>query len=325
MSDLSKLERRVKNVLLPYPLMVGGGVFKTVEELVAVADTDVIPEWGSIETVQSDGNGGDDYSAVYGPNGDLIYTRNRRGIPNPGMAYVEQHAGDLIKRYADRGKPLTLNVSGKGSEDKNAVNDLLTLMKRGIDCGFPIITANGACPNKAGQPILCWDIEGTTELFQRMEEEIGSVDPAILWKVSVGMDQSLLSFNLGCVAGSNVVSGIITGNTVINTFDCDSEGKPTILTTKDKATRGGMGGPAILPMALGDTQFCVDNMPKDKVVVGGGGAVSVETVMKFIHTGATIVQTTSGYIEADKTFDPHSRHKGPDYFTGLLAGIEARA
>lgn len=324
MNDLWKLERRAKNVLLPYVLMVGGGVFKTLEEILGVVDTDVIPEWGSIESVESSGNGGDDYSAIYGQNGDLLYTRNRRGIPNPGIVYVEEHCGYVLKRYVDRGKPLTLNVSGKSSEKKSAVDDLLELIKRGIECGFPMITANGACPNKTGQPILCWDVQATEEFFKRVDTEVGSVDTVIMWKVSVGMGQPLLSFNTTCVAGSEAVSGIITGNTVVNTLDYDANGKPTIFTQKDKATRGGMGGPAILPMALGDTEFCAMNMPANKFVVGAGGIVSADTAMKFVHAGARIIQTTSGYIEADKTFDPHSRHKGPDFVTGILAGLQER-
>jgi dihydroorotate dehydrogenase len=322
MSDLSKLARTIKGIKFPHPLMVGGGVFKLAEELREVAASDVIPEWGSIETDPSSGNGGNDYDAAYTPNGhNLRYTRNRRGIPNPGIAYVERESRDIISMYADQGKIVGLNVSGKSNGSRSSVDDLIELVKRGLDCGFPWITANGACPNKADQPILCDDEDAVSEFFERADVEIGSTDAILMWKVSNGMRRSTLAHNKGHVAKSKAFTGIITGNTVPNTLDFDIEGKPTVLTEKDNSTWAGQGGPAIHPIALGHTKFCAQDMPEGKIVVGAGGVEGWPEARNFFRVGATLAQVVSTYLEADKHSMPGGRRRGAEFISNTLVNL----
>jgi dihydroorotate dehydrogenase len=300
MIDLLALARSVGGITFPYPVMLGGGVVKTAEQVRALAKTDVVCEWGSIETEPSAGNGGRDYHAEYrevSENRVLQWTQNSKGIPGPGMKYVEKYAQDLIMLYEDHGKPLHFNGSGKG------VDDTLSLMKRAIGCRFPVMTVNGACPNKANQPILCDDTDAVAELFERAETEIGKTNTVFLWKVSNGMRRPALQFNKTRVIESKVFSGIITGNTVPNTLDYDQDGRTTILTDKNAITRGGMGGPAILPIALDHTAFCADGMPEGKVVIGCGGVSDVQSSLKFFRSGATMVQLVSAYLESGEDPD----------------------
>lgn len=312
MSDLEHLARTIKGVTFPYPLMVGGGIVKTHEHVRRLAPTDVVADWGSIETEESSGNGGRDYYSHYiefGGQRYLLFALNSLGIPNPGMAYVEQHCRDRIKLYEDHGKPLVINISGK------SVEDAVELVKRAIAAGFKVIILNGACPNKGGLPILCFDADAVSRLFERLATEVGETDAVLLWKISAGMPRGILSHNKNCVIESKVFTGMVTCNTVPNGFYYLAGGKPAIHTEKNNITRGGLSGPAIRPLALDHTQFCADGMPASKVVFGAGGADSVEAVMDFLRAGATMVQMTTAYREANED---------PDFVRDLLEKLSKR-
>lgn len=283
---------QIKGVHFEHPIMVGGGIFKTAEQMATVVKTEVVPEWGSIETEPSNGNGGKDYHAEFDASGKLLFTQNSKGIPNPGMTYVEEHAPELLKLYANHNKPLVLNISGKNLEDT------LSLMKRALRCGVRVVVVNGACPNKKDQPILCQDVNAVTELFRRADEEIGQTHVVFVWKVSNGMPRPTLMHNCAAVARSRTFSGIVTGNTVPNTLCYDAEGRTTILTERGGIDRGGMGGTAIHPIALDHTSFCAANLPRDKIVIGCGGASDVRTVGNFFRAGAGLVQIVSAFMVA---------------------------
>lgn len=310
MDDLRLLRRTVKGVEFPYCLMVAGGIIKTAEQVKALAPTDVTPEWGSITTKESAGVGGRNYWAHYVTTFEgervLICTFNRLALPNPGMPHVEQHSRDLIKLYEDYGKPLVINISGNG------VDDSLRLLKRALMCGFRAITCNGACPNKEGQPILCDDPDAVNEYFDRADAEIGEVDAVVLWKISAAMRRPALTLNRDRVARSKTFTGIVAGNTVPNGFDYDEHGKTVIATTPDQGTRGGMAGPAILPLALDHVEFCANGMPAGKVVVGCGGISTEKCAMKHFQAGATMVQFNSAYREANED---------PEFVTDFLDGL----
>lgn len=315
MDTFSKLVRKVGNVTFPYPVMLAGGVVKTAQHARSLVDSDVIPEWGSFTADACTGNGGRDYHAEYHrcANGEkvLLYTQNSLGLPNPGMEHAERHAADLIARYRDRGKPLAINVSGEG------VDDLLSLVKRAIKCGFPVITANGSCPNKSDKearplPILCFDTQSVDEFFDRAEREIGKTDQVLLWKVSAGLPRPVLEHNRRRVAESSLFTGIVTCNTFPNTLDYNDDGRTTILTDKNKITRGGMGGPAVQPIALDHSEFCALGMPPGKIVVGAGGAGTADDVRKFFRAGATLVQINSAYRESGED---------PEFITNILVGL----
>lgn len=300
MVNVADLRLAVKSVPFPHPLMVAAGIVKTAEQVRERLETDDIPEWGSITTQGGSGNGGRDYHPTYrtAKNGErfLFCTQNSLGLPNPGMKYVEQHAPELIRRYHNADKPLAVNVSGEGPDD------LAELIERAVACGFPIITANGACPNKVDAqnrplPILCWDQESVERLFENVERRIGMISKILIWKISVGMPRNLLEFNRKRVADSRSFDGIFPGNTFPNTLDYDEDWSATIKTANG-INRGGMAGPAIQPMALDNVEYCANRMPASKIVVGAGGIENAIDARKFFQAGATLVQYNSGYRES---------------------------
>jgi len=297
---LPKFNNTFKGVCFPYPAWVAGGIFKTSKQMIWALKHHIIGEWGSIETEASNGNGGRDYFAHYVEVGGvrvLMYTQNSRGIPNPGMTYIEERFAMVYHEYEDANFPLILNVSGKN------VADTLELMWRAAQCGFKVVVVSGACPNKGNQPILCYDQEAVSELFERAEKEIGPSNVIFLWKVSTGMPRPILAHNRMCVGRSKVFDGIVTGNAVPNTFDYLPDGTTTIMTDKHGLIRGAMAGPAILPMALDHTQFCSCGIPSKKIVVGCGGISGGESGMKHMRAGASFVQTHSAFRESGEDPD----------------------
>lgn len=298
----------VKGYQIPI-IMVSGGIFKTVEQLRAIAGIEGFhPEWGSITTLQESGNGGNDYFPIYMEVSGiaiLIGALNSIGLTNIGMDEAERAAPDLVKLFADNGKALHINLSGKG------VSDTLTLIKRALDCGIPLITVNGACPNKPNQPILCDDPEAVDELFERADAEIGVTSSALMWKVSLGMRRPALAHNKQRVATSKAFSGMITGNTIPNGYAFDTNGQSGIRTANG-LSRGGVSGPMVRPIALDHTDFCAMDMPDGKFVWGCGGITSATDVSTFVHkANARAVQMNTAYTELGKG--------RPDFITGMLA------
>lgn len=298
MNDLFKLQRTIKGVTLPYPVMIGGGVFKTTDQLRRYVPTEVIPEWGSITTEPKTGNGGRDYYAHY-ENGTLRFTLNSIGLTNPGMDYVEMHAREMIGLYANYSKPLALNVSGEGLEDS------LVLLKRAVACGFPIITVNTACPNRASKgtrpmPMMCYDIEIMSEFIIRADAEIGRTNSVIMLKISTGLPFPTLRQICAVLKGSRVTfSGIITGNTMPNGFHYLEDGAPAIK-TENGLEVGGMSGPAIKPIALSQTKFAADFFGGTKVVWGCGGIMNVSDIRDYFRAGASVVQLVTSFREANE-------------------------
>lgn len=284
------LERSVGGVKFKNPVLIGGGVVKSAEDVRRYATSDVIVEWGSIETLPSRGNGGRDYYAEYSQGGELLFTQNSRGIPNPGMDYVATHAHDLIALHRDHGKPLILNVVG------NSVMDTLNLLRRGIDLGFPVVVCNAACPNKGRQSILCWD-PSCMEQFFDLCGVIGHTDSLVWWKISAGLPRYLLDLSRRHITESSTFSVIVCANTLPSTLNFDAEGRTTIMTEKNGLTRGGMGGPAVLPVALDHAAYIAGDLPSGKYVVGCGGIRSASDVVKYLRAGAVLTEVVSAFIE----------------------------
>lgn len=312
MIELKRLERTIKGIHFPYPVMVAAGVVKTFEQARALADTDVIPELGSFTTEECAGNGGRDYHAEYaelpGYGRVLLYTQNSLGLPNPGMKHIEQHGRELIRRFADQGKPIAVSVSGE------SIEDTVTLVKRAIEVGFPIVTVNGSCPNRIQSEfrpieIMCFDTEAVATLITRLDAEVGVTNTVVLLKVSAGMPRhTLLNITIR-VGSSRIFDGLVTCNTVPNTLNYRADNMPTILTEKGFRTRGGMGGPAILPIALDHTEFAAHALPAGKFVIGVGGIGNAYSANKFFSRGAVLTQINSAYREA---------HEDPGFMTSLL-------
>lgn len=298
MTDLREMKRTIKGVGFPYPVLVGGGIVKTVDQIAKYASTETTLEWGSITTEPKSGNGGRDYYAHYVDKygrSTLAYALNSIGLTNPGIKHVQRHAADMIARYRDNGKPLPINISGEG------VDDTLTLMKQAIDCGFPVISVNAACPNKVGKdmkpvPVMCYDIDSMAELITRADQEIRRGDTLIMLKVSTGLPVTTLRSICTLLKTSLVFEGLITGNTVPNGFAFLSNGEPAIKTSNG-VTVGGLSGPAIKPLSLSQTRFAADILGGQKVVWGCGGVETAQDVREYLQAGATMVQIVTAFRE----------------------------
>ncbi len=300
MGVIEDFSRKFKGVTFPYPIMVAGGIVKTKAHAEALIKADTMFEWGSFTTDDSPGNGGRDYYAAY-QRQELDFTLNSIGLTNPGMAYAEQHGPELCVRARDSGLTFWINISGQ------SVFDTVALIKRAVAAGFEIITVNGSCPNRPdhvgkgrAMPILCYDTDATSELFDALETEVGPTKAIILWKISAGMPQPTLEHNIRLVAESSVVGGMVACNTVPNGFDLLPDGKPAIQ-TDNGIMRGGVGGPAIFPIVLGHVHSCA-TLLKDsgKIVIGTGGVNSAVRIRTMKRAGAFMTQMNSAFREANE-------------------------
>jgi dihydroorotate dehydrogenase len=147
---------------------------------------------------------------------------------------------------------------------------------------------------------LCFDKDAVSELFMRLDDSIQKTPAVILWKVSNGMPRSELLHNIHEVAKCKSLSGIITGNTVPDAYDVLPDGRPAIQ-TDNGLVRGGMGGPAVFPLALSATDLAAPVLAKaNKIVVSTGGVTSSAEVRSFIKRGAFMTQVNSAFREASE-------------------------
>ncbi|HEV8666756.1 MAG TPA: hypothetical protein VN665_02815, partial [Candidatus Paceibacterota bacterium] len=123
-----------------------------------------------------------------------------------------------------------------------------------------------------------------------------------LWKLSCGMRRPALEHNRKRFYESLAITGVVTCNTVPLTLDYLENGE-TVIKTANGIDRGGLAGPAILPIALDHTEFMMHDVPLGKFGVGCGGVTDAASAAKFIRAGATLVQSNTAVRESGEDPD----------------------
>jgi dihydroorotate dehydrogenase (fumarate) len=290
-----KWECGVGGLKFSNPLVYGGGTCKTLEDVrKASASAASGLELGTITPLSKPGNQGKVFIAKWGKSGDLLYTLNSLGLPNPGRDVVNSWAKEAIKIAHDAGKLIGINVAA------DAVDEIVQMLLWALKLGFDWVTINAGCPNKwkevngqqVPQAILSFDTGDTEALMERLERRVGSVSTPVWWKPSPDNDTLGRFVNHAQIIGQcSTITAWIANNTVPHCYGLDDDGNPIT----PGGGLAGMGGPAVKPKALGDIIRLHRLLPERFDIVGAGGVTHGEDIVEFLDRGARIVQFTSTF------------------------------
>ncbi len=294
------LRVRVGTVELANPVIGASGTCGTGVELAPVFD---LAKLGGLvlKTVTRHAREGNPPCRVAEtPSGML----NSIGLENPG---IDRFCEKYLPAARELGVPLIASVAGRSPEDYAAC-------ARAIDKagGAVAIEVNLSCPNDRSQG------EGATPLaFGQDPRAAGEVVAAIrevtrlpLWAKLTSRVADIVSVARSCVdSGAEAIVAINT----IPGMAIDIRTRRPVL----HAVKGGLSGPAILPVALAcvyDLARALDTPPAS--VVGCGGAGSAEDVVAFLLAGASAVEVGTATLR-----DPAAMVRIVEALPGLIEEI----
>lgn len=267
---------------LEHPLMNAAGTVKLQEQALRLAQAPVAAlVMGSYTPEPRTGNTGETYYA------GSYFTLNRLGMPNPGIAYLDDAAP--VVKAALGARPLIVSVAGF------CLDDYLALIASVPEC-VDHIEVNLGCPNVAGKRIGSFDTALIADVLDHSERRVGL-------KLSPYSDPGLL------VEVAAIVAGRAAFLTLSNTFP--NGWRPGALSE----AYGGVSGAAMRPIVLGQVrQFCT--LLPDMPIIAAGGFRYGSDWPEYSAAGARAVQVASRYLDADEM---------PDVFVTMLGDLTANA
>jgi dihydroorotate dehydrogenase (fumarate) len=207
------------------------------------------------------------------------YAIQAMGLPNHGYkAYVE-YAGELTQHN----KPVIASVAGF------SVPEYVTMVDAFQTGDVSLIELNLSCPNIEGKPQVAYDFEQTEAVLKAVEGHstvpLGLKLPAFLDSVLIDRMSALIEkYGVAFVTCVNSI-----GNALI--IDPDTQ-TPAI---KARRGFGGLSGPAIKPIALGNVRAFYERLGDRVDIIGVGGIESGVDAFEFLLAGASSVQVGANY------------------------------
>lgn len=288
-----EFQRTLMGLKFEHPVMNGAGVCKRPDGkqgwralLYSPAAAIVI---GSVTSEPRAGNPGSNYyhDDVRG------FSLNALGLPNPGIGYYLGELPSLLDQARDMSprKLIGLSIAGFNPEDFG------DLAEQAAEAGVDFIEMNSSCPNvrDGGKPhrVICYDPEAFEECLTQVGRRVGTSVPVSV-KLSPYLDSFDLKDRARIIAGHSFVRAV----TAINTVAGGYAPHPDVPTRAAiDATFGGVAGPAIKPIALGQVRQLRAALPGHIQIIGVGGIRTGQDVRDFLDGGADAVQITTALLE----------------------------
>lgn len=277
-------------------IMNGAGTVRTLEEVRRLADSDVnVITVGSMCLEERAGNPGDTFAL----EDDL--SLNSRGLPDRGVDYWKRVLPEMAAIAHDHGKLLSVSVAGMTPIEFG------TLTHAALEGGADIVEENFGCPNVwkdgAQKRILSFAHEARSKALWYIQSVSGTDKPVVI-KVSPFSDPVEIPIFANDIRAFPAVRGVVTMNTFPNAYLVKSDGRPRI-----DPKFGGLAGPAVKAIALGQVLQWRNVLPPEIAVIGVGGIRNGQDMHDFVHAGATAVQVVTEYLRTER----------PDVFTRILS------
>ena len=250
----------------------------------------------------------------------------REGNPEPRLAPRTNHNLGSInsmglnnlgyKRYAElvpalkqHGKPVIASVSYAPCEHTLPLEEQYLVIAKALeDAGSDMLEINLSTPNLTGIPIAT-DPENVRKVMEPLKRE-----------VQIPMSVKLPPYNNSLALFEEVASllvelpvdAVVTMNSEPNTLDIDLKTRRKLI--RPRGGYGGLGGPAILPIALGEVHRFYRYFQERGVEIpvwGCGGIITPEDAVKHFLAGASVVQVGTALL-----------WEGPGAFERLWQGVE---
>ncbi|MCI2429301.1 dihydroorotate oxidase [Candidatus Acetothermia bacterium] len=234
-----------------------------------------------------------------------IGSLNSMGLPNLGYHEYAQ----IIPKLKEYKKPVIASIaSARCSHNLAPIEQYREIALTMAHAGADLLELNLSCPNLEEVPISM-DPQSVRQVLKAVMKEV---------KIPVGVKlspynntpklfeeiaQILLDFEIAYVA---------TINSEPLTLDIDVKTKTKVI--RPNEGYGGLGGPAVLPIALAEVHRFYKFFQKHNAQIsvwGVGGILKAEDAIKHFLAGASVIQIGTLYL-----------WEGPAAFAKLWAGIQ---
>ena len=262
----------IMDPVLDVPIMNASGVHCTMlEELRALGRSDCDAMVTKSMTLEP--RGGNPEPRFFASD---EFTINSMGLPNPGVGYYVEHAGEL----AELGKPLTANVAALRTED------FLPTLSLALP-HFDRFEVNLSCPNIGGKGVFAYDFELLESILSQLR---ASTDKPLGIKLPVYTQLHHITqvARILRATGMDFIT-LVNGFGTACAIDIDNE----CMAIKPNGGIGGMGGGAIKPIALAHIALFRHELGDEMPIIGVGGIASGEDAYAFVLAGASALQIGS--------------------------------
>lgn len=288
----------IGTIKFEHPILPGAGYCKDEEHLnkLALSAASAVM-LGSVTKEPRTGNEGNVY------HNEREFSINSLGMPNRGVDYYLDNLGKILTLTKLRCKPVIVNVAGFSPDE---YQELAAAMSHRF---ITMIELNFGCPNIWGEnneqkQIVSFNPRMIDDILQSLyitASDLGMCHPYLV-KLSPYSDPGLLKVVAEVISNYQIVAAVTTCNTFPNGFAFNEKGKPALT-----MELGGVSGPAMLPIGLGQVMQFRKHLPDHIQIIGVGGINSGADVKKYLDVGATAVQVTTALV-----------NEGPDVFGRLL-------
>jgi dihydroorotate dehydrogenase (fumarate) len=280
---------------LEHPVMNAGGTAKSLEELRALFNSAASARVIGSQTGVKATTGNPQPNEFLDPAG--VYMLNSKGLPDLGVGYyarddISQALFDLTTDTV--GAPVILSLAPKGGHA-----DMDALLKLAHIWSVNALELNLSCPNvwdASGnqQQLACFNPLAVRESVSALADflrQYQTDDWPVGLKVSPYSDPVQLKQIAQVIIDLSRQPGmprlyVVTSNTFPNALALRPDGQSEI-----SVRYGGMSGPALKPIALGQvSQWAEALHPMNIPVVGVGGISSGQDVADYLAAGAVAVQ-----------------------------------
>ena len=233
---------------------------------------------------------------------------NRFGVPSPAPE-VWKAEFKRATAEAQSGQLLILSVLGSTSDDpkpRDLINAFVDVVRDGVDAGAEVIELNTSCPNRRGKGgSLYHDAHLVRDIAKRIRDEV-SREVKLLIKIGYLDNDELRAL-------IEETAEYVQGFSAINALAVKAS-RP-VQGASDPPFKAGLSGKLILSLGLNTVQRLAklreQHALKDLVIVGIGGVTEAEDVMRYLDSGADLVQAATIFFS-----DP--------YFAGKVRGLMDR-
>jgi len=288
---------------LEHPLMNAAGTVKNLDDVRKMAETAVSAiVLGSITYDARPGNAGNTFVSM--PDG--AFAVNSIGLTNDGLIATVARMPDMLAIAHDKNKPLIVSVAGFSPSEYGILADTVN------DHGADIIELNLGCPNVWGpdgkqKRLASVDPDLIRRIVEDVEERI-TENARLIVKLSP-LEPSLLATVGRVLSEKPIVKAVVCSNTFPNALVLHPNGRPVIDSPQVPKGLGGLSGPALKPIALGQVQQMKELLQgRDIQVVGVGGISTGQDMKDYLSVGATAVQVATAFLSP----------RGGQVFTDIL-------
>jgi dihydroorotate dehydrogenase (fumarate) len=210
------------------------------------------------------------------------YALNSFGMPNEGADFYRIHLPEMIEVAHSAGKKLSLSIAGFSTAE------YVELAQLANTANVDLLELNLGCPNVSmggkQKPIASFDPTTINEIVDAVSD---ITNIPLLLKLSPYSNPAELQVVAQTISESGKVSAVVTSNTFANSTAFEEEA-PVLA-----AQLGGLSGPALLPISLGQVWQFRKALPDHIVVIGVGGIESRLDAEQYRQAGAGGVQAAT--------------------------------